>query len=210
MTAGFSLTVPGAWFEIDLHPSSRDASISKLVRERVRDVPELAPHTATISKLFGQFAKSAWDSGAAYCAAMAEPSTDGIVPACVTVSVLPGPPGADSGAPDRLGPLLDPIEAKEAQSPDDTWRDVATADLADGAKAGRVRAVEDVDIEPGHPLRVVSMQTFVPVPNENRVVLVSCASPAWTLAAALLDLFDAITGTLEVFPAGWETGVATP
>lgn len=197
---GFSLRVPESWFEIDLHPASRDSSIAALVRERVRDVPGLAEHRSTITRLFRQFAGSAWDSGAAYCVAMAEPAEDGIVSANVTVSFLRGPLGADSDDPDRIGPLLESFESKEPSSPDDTWTEIITTELADASRAGRVCAVEDVEFEPPHVMRIVSMQTFVPVPHVNRVVLVSCASPAWGLTVALLDLFDAITGTLRLFP----------
>jgi hypothetical protein len=197
---GFSLRAPESWFEIDLHPASRESFIAALVRERVEGVPELAGHRGTITRLFRQFARSAWDSGAAYCAAMAEPAEDGIVPATVTVSILRGPLDADSDDPDRIGPLLEPFAPKQPSSPGDTWTEILTTELADGSRAGRVCAVEDVEIEPPHLIRVVSMQTFVPVPHVNRVVLVSCASPAWGLAVALLDLFDAITGTLRLFP----------
>lgn len=197
---GFSIQVPASWFEIDLHPASRDASIGALVRERVSGVPELAEHRGTITSLFRQFAASAWDSGAAYCAAMAEPAEDGIVSASVTVSVLRGRLDSDSDDPGRLGALLEPFTPKQPSAPDDTWTEVVTTELADGSRAGRVCAVEDVEIEPPHAMRVVTMQTFVPVPHVNRVVLVSCSSPAWGLAVALLDLFDAITGTLQLFP----------
>lgn len=198
---GFSLRVPDSWSEIDLHPASRDAANAALVRERVAGVPELADHRGTVIRLFRQFAREAWQSGAVYCAAMAEPAEGGIVSAVVTMSFLRGPPDADSDDPRQIGRLLEPFETKPPSSPDDTWTEVITTELANGSRAGRVCAVEDVEIEPPHVARVVSMQTFVPVPHVNRVVLVSCASPAWGLAVALLDLFDAITGTLRLFPA---------
>lgn len=197
---GFSIGVPAAWFEIDLHPATRDASVSAMVRRRVADVPALSEHRGVITRLFRQFAKSAWESGAAYCAAMAEPAEDGIVSATITVSVLRGPLDADSDDRDRIGPLLAPFRAKEPASPQDTWTEVITTSLASGSRAGRVCAVEDVEVDPPHRMRMVTMQTFVPVPHQNRVVLVSCSSPASGLAVALLDLFDAITGTLRMFP----------
>ena len=34
--AGFALTVPDSWFEIDLDPATRDDAIRRLVEDRVR------------------------------------------------------------------------------------------------------------------------------------------------------------------------------
>ncbi len=51
--------------------------------------------------------------------------------------------------------------------------------------------------EPG-TLRIVVMQTFVPLPGTDRVLVVTCSSHVLPLTDDLLDLFDAISGTLVV------------
>jgi hypothetical protein len=58
--------------------------------------------------------------------------------------------------------------------------------------------VEDLALPDGSGhIRSVVMQTFVPVPDDRRVMIVSCSSPVVLLAEDLLDLFDAITSTFH-------------
>jgi hypothetical protein len=195
---GFTLRVPPNWFELDVHPATRDESARKLARERTSEVPELREHRAEITKLLREQAASAWDAGAVYCAGMVEPVADGVLPATVTVFMLPGPLGASSDEPDRLTALLPALTPKEATGEDDPWTRVQTLTLEGCGPAARSYGVEDVEPEPGRKLRVAQMQTFIPIPNVNRVLLVSCSSPAYAVAEGLFDLFDALTGTLRL------------
>lgn len=197
---GFSLRVPPNWFELDVHPATRDASARALVRERTAKVPELQPHRVEITRLLREQAASAWDAGAVYCAGMAEPVSDGVLPASVTVFLLPGPLGADSDEPDRITPLLPALTPKDAADDNDTWTRVQTLTIEGCGEAARSYGVEDLEPEPGQAIRVVQMQTFIPIPRVNRVLLVSCSSPAIALAEGLFDLFDAVTGTVR-----WES-----
>jgi hypothetical protein len=207
---GYALNVPGSWFEVDVRPASRAASAADLVNRRITDLPELRERRADIVRLVRNQAAAAWDAGAVYCAVMAEPVADGLLPACVTVSFLPGPADADSGAEDRISPLLSTFRTKTAKHEDDPWTEVATVELQHAGTAARTYGVEDVeDPDAGAPgtggltraVRVVIMQTYVPVPDVNRIAVVTCSSPAVEVAPALLDVFDAITGTFRLYPA---------
>jgi hypothetical protein len=44
------------------------------------------------------------------------------------------------------------------------------------------------------------MQTFVPIPQSEQIVLISCSSPNVVLVDALHDLFDAVTSTFRFVP----------
>lgn len=201
---GYALSVPGSWFEVDVRPATRAASAAELVSRRITDLPELRERRADIVRLIRKQAAAAWDAGAVYCAVMAEPVADGLLPACVTVSFLPGPVDASSDAEDRLSPLVSTLRTKAARHDDDPWTEVGTLDLPHAGAAARswgVEDVEDPDAGPGRSVRVVTMQTYVPVPDVNRVAVVTCSSPAVAVAPALLDVFDAITGTFRLFPA---------
>lgn len=195
---GFSLRVPPNWFELDVHPATREASIRELVRERIAQVPELQERRTEITKLLRDQAAAAWDAGAVYCAGMAEPVLDGVLPATVTVFLLPGPLGARSDEPDRIAALLPMLTPKEPKDEEDTWTRVRVFELEGCGQAVRTHGIEDLEPEPGKPLRVVQMQTFIPIPDVNRVLLVSCSSPATAIAEGLFDLFDALTGTLRL------------
>lgn len=196
---GYAIRVPGSWFEVDVRPATRAASAADLVNARITDLPELRERRADIVKLIRRQAADAWDAGAVYCAVMAEPVADGLLPACVTVSFVAGPADARSDAEDRLGPLLTPLKPRPAKGEDDPWTEVATLELPEAGPAARSYGVEDVEDGHGRAVRVVTMQTFVPLRDVNRVAIVSCASPAVEIAPALLDVFDAITGTFRLF-----------
>jgi hypothetical protein len=199
---GYTVQVPGSWFEVDVRPATRAASAADLVNARLTDLPELRERRADIVRLLRRQAAGAWDAGAVYCAVMAEAVADGMLTACVTVSFVAGPADARSDAENRLGPLIAPLKPKEAKRDDDPWTEVTTLELPHAGPAARAYGVEDVE-DPaegsGRVLRVVTMQTFVPLPDVNRVAIVSCSSPAVEVAPALLDVFDAITGTFRLF-----------
>jgi len=195
---GFSLRVPPNWFELDVHPATRDASARELVRTRIAEVPELQGRRAEITRLLQEQAASAWEAGAVYCAAMAEAVLDGVLPASVTVFLLPGPLNARSDEPDRISALLPMLQEKIAKDENDSWTRLQNLELEGCGPAVRTYGVEDVEPEPGKKFRVVQMQTFVPVPRVNRVILVSCSSPAVAVAEGLFELFDALTGTLRL------------
>ncbi len=195
---GFSLTVPASWFELDLRPQTRDAGIRALVQDRLREQPELAEHRTTVTTLLRRQARQAWDAGAVYCACMVEPTQDGPITGAVTVSLVEGPAGAGTG-PDRLPALIDRLQVKEAAGPDDTWTRVEVVSVEGAGRCARTAGVEDVDLPDGAGwVRTVLMQTFVPLPGDRRVLLLTCSSPVLPLADVLLDLFDAVSSTLRL------------
>ncbi|MEU3463148.1 hypothetical protein ABZ721_24800 [Streptomyces sp. NPDC006733] len=198
---GYTLRVPGSWFEVDVRPATRAASAADLVNSRLTDLPELRERRSDIVRLLRNQAAAAWNAGAVYCAVMAETVADGLLPACVTVSFVAGPVDASSDAEDRLSPLLAPLTARTAKAEGDPWTELSTVDLPEAGPAARSQGIEDIEDESGRPLRVVSMQTFVPLRDVNRVAVVSCSSPAVEVAPALLDVFDAVTSTFRLFRA---------
>lgn len=200
---GFSVAVPPSWFELDLAPATRDASLAALVEQRVRDVPDLREHRSTVARLLRQQAQQAWDAGARFCACMVEPTDDGPITASATVSVVAGPLGLAPGDQAYLDALLAPLAVKLPGGEDDTWRSVSTVELPGGLTGARTCGVEDVDLpQDAGWVRVVQLLQLVPVPGVNRVVLLSCSSPVLPLADELLDLFAAVADTLRVVRTG--------
>lgn len=80
------------------------------------------------------------------------------------------------------------------------WREVRVLDLPAG-RAVRVRGVMTANSSDGRVLPIVSMQTLIPIPGDEGVLNVVLTSPQAALTEPLLDLFDAISGTLT-----WEDG----
>ncbi len=199
---GFSLTVPTSWFEVDVRPGRRDAGIRALVEARVREQPELWEQRTGIIRLLREQARRAFEAGAVYCACMVEPTDEGPITASVTVSLVAGPLTASSDDPDRVTPLLERLRPVEPSSPDDVWSRPGVTEIDGVGTCARSCGVEDLQLpdEAGW-IRSVVMQTFVPVPDDRRVLLVTCSSPVLPLADELLDLFDAVTSTLRLVGA---------
>ncbi|MFG2312358.1 hypothetical protein ACGFS9_27370 [Streptomyces sp. NPDC048566] len=200
ISTGFSLAVPDSWWEFDIRPEGRDATIRALVDERVREVPDLAPHRSDLATLLRGMAKDAHDSGAVYMGCMAE-NLDGVpLSATITVSVV----GADGkqGATLSTDPrdIAGGLRTITPRREGDAWRTVTIVDLPDVGLAARTFGVEDVPVAQGdtRTLRMVLTQTYIPVPGTaDRIVLVSGASPVLDLAEAFHDIFDAVTGTFR-------------
>ncbi|MFJ4283060.1 hypothetical protein [Streptomyces massasporeus] len=196
----FSLAVPESWWEFDIRPEGREATVRALVDERVRQTPELAPYRADVTGMLRKMAKDAHDSGALYMGCMAE-NFDGIpLSATVTVSVL--------GAKNNQGVALntDPRAIAESlrtitpRREGDAWRTVTTVEIPEVGPAARTYGVEDVPVAEGdtRTLRMVLTQTYVPVPGTtDQVALISGASPVLDLADAFHDIFDAVTSTFR-------------
>ncbi|RZE12617.1 hypothetical protein [Streptomyces albidoflavus] len=196
----FSLAVPDSWWEFDVRPQGRDATVRTMVDERVRETPELAPYRNDLTAMLRRMAKDAHDSGALYLGCMAENFDSVPLSATVTVSVV--------GARNQEGAALstDPRVIAESlrtitpRREGDAWRKVTTVDIPGVGPAARTYGVEDVPVAQGdnRTLRMVLTQTYIPVPGTtDQVILVSGASPVLDLAEAFHDIFDAVTGTFR-------------
>ncbi|WP_239311066.1 MULTISPECIES: hypothetical protein [unclassified Frankia] len=205
----FSIAVPDSWFEVDLNPVTRRASIDALVRARTRAVPELAENRSAISRMLRNAASDAAAGGALFCGVMAEPVEGTILSASVTVSLLPAPEGGwtDGDQTNGVAPdaILATLSEKVARSLDDTWTMVTLVDLPRVGRAVRAYGVEDITLpDRAGWIRTTAMQTFVPLPRSDTVVLIACSSPNVVLVDALHDLFDALTATFQFGPSNVE------
>lgn len=198
--AGFSIRVPESWFELDVRPATRDGNITLLVEQRVREVPELWEHRGELVRLLRRQARDAWESGAVYCACFALVLDDSVVPGSITVSVIPPPPaGAGADA------IAEQLPTRDAAEDGDRWMSRSMVDLEGIGRVPRSQGVTDVRLPDGSGwIRMIVMQTFIPL-DSQRLILVGAASPAIDLAEPLLELFDAVTGTLVLVPASSPT-----
>jgi hypothetical protein len=196
---GFTITVPDSWFELDLLPATRDANINSLVYEQVRGPDELVAVRPQIVSLLRDFAEYAWESGATYCACFVTPTTEGPITGSVTVSVIDAPAGASDAPPiDRALTHLQQVPVPRTAG---TSRCVTTATIEGLGLVARTYGIEDVTLPNGSVVTSVTMQTFVPLPPSNRLLLVSASSPVLWLEEELLELFDAVANTVRLIHA---------
>ncbi|MFF4539168.1 hypothetical protein [Streptomyces aureus] len=199
---GFRIKVPESWWEFDVRPESRDDSIRRMVNERIRRRPELAPYRDTYVGFLRRAAADAWNSGALYCGCMAESfGGDTPITGSVTVSIVGGRTRA--GAPLSTDPqvMAGQLAVREAKKEGDAWRKVTTVEIPGVGPAARTYGIEDIPVPDdglGRTIRAVLMQTFIPVPGqEGKVALVAGSSQVLDLADSFFDVFDAVTSTFR-------------
>ncbi|MEU8348518.1 MULTISPECIES: hypothetical protein [unclassified Streptomyces] len=202
---GFRISVPDTWWEFDVRPESRDDSIRRMVSERIRARPEMAGHRDVLTSFLRKSARDAYDSGAVYCGCMAESfGGDTPITASVTVSLVGARTVEGTILPTDPAAIVSQLKERTAKREGDTWRKVSTVEIPEVGLAARTHGIEDIEI-PGDGLkrsvRVVLMQTFIPVPDdehgEGRVALVAGSSQVLDLADSFFDVFDAVTSTFR-------------
>lgn len=204
---GFRLAVPPGWHELPLDPAHRTSGLQALLAQ-VRDVPELREHRVAVAKLLTEQVRRAWTSGASYAASMVEPTEDGPITASVVVQVVPGPLGVPKAQ--LLGALADPLPPVPHTGEGAPWRETTTVHVptTSGGSVEAVRSVgvDDVDLPDERPgqgnavlgtVRLVLLQVLAPLLH-GRVLVLTCSSPVLPLEEVLLDLFEAVAGTLEL------------
>ena len=186
---GYVVRVPDSWYEIDVHPATRDDAIRVLVEDRVRGNDDLWRERRSIITFLRQQAAAAWEAGATYCASFATPTDDGPVTGSVVISLVRAPAGSseEDDLTEHLASLFTPVPKGSHEY--DPWTSVGTIDLPGIGPCARSFGVADVELDGGF-IRNVFMQTAVPVPGFNKVFLISASSPVVPLAQPLLDLVD--------------------
>lgn len=212
---GFTITVPMSWWEFDVHPATREASIRRLMGQRVRENPALAEHRGAITKFLNRAARQAYDSGAVYVGCMAQ--NFGAIPltATVTVSAIGARTPDGELLPTDPAAIMAGLRELPARREGGPWRKVTAVEIPDVGPAARTYGIEDIEDTGGNrALRTVLTQTFIPFPDQpDRVALVSCSSGVLDLADSFFDIFDAVTSTFRFTPAidqpGEDAGTGT-
>jgi hypothetical protein len=188
----FTLRVPPSWFEFDVWRATRTGDLARLVDDRIAADPRLRPWRAALLKALREAAEQAERQGAVLCAAMTDPvAAEGVLAAVLTVFYTTGSPHPGGNAVEAIAAQ---IPATAGDGDESTWRRVEIVDIPAGA-AVRVRGVDVVQLG-DHRQRCVVMQTLVPVPHGRGVLNLVLASPQTELTDPMLDLFEAISGTL--------------
>ncbi len=196
MTDGFSLSVPDSWFELDVSRATRDRNITLLVESPVREQPELWEHRAALIRVLRRQARDAADAGAVYCACFVMVLEESVIPGAITVSVIPPPPAGST-----VDAIAEQLPSRESNEEGGTWMSRSVVSIDGIGRVPRSQGVVDVDLPDGSgSIRSLVMHTFVPLGSEQ-LLLVAAASPAIDLAEPLLELFDAVTGTLRLVSA---------
>ena len=182
---GYRLVLPEGWWAIDLDAARAEANVSALVEHQWRGVDD-APHLKAEARasLLRQAQDAARAGGLQLYLSV---GTVGGIPLSASLLVSSVP----LGSPDELTDL-----AEEARG---QGRTVTQADLAPGAALRSLWRQPPRDDDPSG-LVTTCLDVHVAVPYAPRVLLLQFRTPVEPLAEVLVEVFDAITGTLRWAP----------
>lgn len=198
----YRLLLPDGWFRVDIDPESRERSVDALVGRRFAGVDN-APHLKRQlrDRLLAQ-ATSAYQDGGIELYLSLQQAGSLTIPASLLITLLR--PTARTTLPDAA----ELARHLSAGRPGET----TVTELAAGT-AVRVRrktgqpntpAPAEAAGSPDEVLPSVTLDYQLPVPRSEAHLLLTFSTPLLQIADAMVDLFDAIAGSLT-----WVDGDAT-
>ncbi|GAB3206731.1 hypothetical protein ACQEU5_10020 [Marinactinospora thermotolerans] len=188
---GFELRVPEGWTEFDLTGETLAERRAELTRQ-LAGRPEALEAVDDLFAQFRQLSRAATETGLVFAAGAFEKYEDGLFMANVAVFSFNPPPGEDVD----LIRMVEEIHPAAGQRAEHTWLKTTTVQIPGAGVCGRIFGVAEHEMVPGVPTFQVVTHTAVNVPGMRKKLLISCASPNIDQVDPLLDLFDAITGTI--------------
>ncbi|KAF3469726.1 hypothetical protein GL259_22630 [Streptomyces sp. Tu 3180] len=198
--ADYELLLPEGWFRVHIDPESRERSVDALLDRRFAGLDN-APHIKRRLRddLLAQATAAFRDGGIELYLSFqqAGPLT---VPASLLVTLLHPAPGRSLPSPQDIS---DRLAA-------DTAADVSVVELAAGTAVRTRRSTGQPDASapagtPGSPddaLPSVTLDYQVPVPGTEAQLLLTFSTPLVQIADAMVELFDAVAGSLKWMDGG--------
>ncbi|HEY8728216.1 MAG TPA: hypothetical protein VIL94_01450 [Acidothermaceae bacterium] len=191
------LLTPGDWTELDLHPSTRRASVRRAVRSAARHDPGLAGDGVRLMGLLDEISRRACEAGAFYCASLVlGEASSGVVVATAVMQVSGGSASGRAGgdySSARVGGAFSSAElcaglaSVISADPDWSGADVGVVALPFVGPAVRI-CVTAVG---------VFVQYIVPVSHGGELLL-SMSCPCAPYVATMTELFDAMAASLTI------------
>ncbi|MGW7277531.1 hypothetical protein ACWGIV_04330 [Streptomyces sp. NPDC054844] len=183
----YVLTLPEGWFRIPLDPEELDASVDALVERQFKGVDDAPQLKRQVRRDLVKRARKTFRNGGIEFYLSLEMGGPVPVPASLVVSLVP--PGQNALGSRELavslaasGPLGQEVSILERP----------TGDII----RTRVRSEPEPDDPTGNTLPVTSAGYYVSVPRSSAILLLSFSTPLDPIADAMVELFDAIAGSL--------------
>lgn len=194
------LRVPPNWVQFDIQRAVRTGELTRIVDDHLKKLPALKPHRRDILKALRRLADEAESAGAVLCAAAVdEAADDGALLATLAAFITDGMPEPALNTVPAIAAQITATPRVDGADPgcEPDWREVRIVDLPAG-QAVRIRSLTTLHSDTAERgVRIVSMETLLPLPGSDRILNVVLTSPQPQLTDELLDLFDLITETLS-------------
>lgn len=190
--ADYRLLLPDGWFRLSIEPERRERSVDALLARQFEGTDN-APHIKRqMRDALVEQAAAAYEDGGIELYISLQQAGPLTIPASLLVTLLP--------------PLQDSLSIGEvAGRLSDGQADVSVVELPSGT-AVRVRRATGQPDQPapaGAPgstdqvLPSVTVDYQVPVPGTDQSLLLTFSTPLVQIAEAMVELFDAVAGSLQ-------------
>jgi len=187
--ADYQLLLPEGWFRLDIDPERRERSVDALVERQFRGVDNAPQIKRQLRQEMLAQATTAFEQGGIELYLSLQQAGPFTIPASLLIGLGLPPHG---GRLPSLHALADELAADTRGK-----REVTVVELPAG-EALRVR--EESTPSPGaedHFLPSVSLDFQVSVPHAQALLLLTFSTPLIQIADAMVELFDAVAGSLS-------------
>lgn len=186
------VATPANWFDLDLEPTTSEASIERLVRLRAGDGPEQAEARRQLADLLRRATTDAAAQGAVFASLLSDVIEGRPLAASLVVSVTPAPEEGDG----NLQVLVERL--RRSTGSEGGMARVEVVDLPAGAAVRlRRQMLAEADGAGAEGAVVETVQYFVPVPATASLLVLTFSTPNLPLAEAFVELFDTMAQTLH-------------
>ncbi|ELP64241.1 hypothetical protein STRTUCAR8_04620 [Streptomyces turgidiscabies Car8] len=195
--ADYQLLLPEGWFRVHIEPERREQSVDALVERQFKGIDNAPQIKAQLrQELIGQATK-AFDEGGIELYLSLQQAGPFTVPASLLIALGLPPQG-------RRLPALDEIAGGLAAEGNDS-REVSVVELPAGPalrvreefNPARDRPPVGAEKEAEYALPSVTLDYQVQVPRAEAILLLTFSTPLVQIADAMVDLFDAVAGSLS-------------
>lgn len=186
---GFALSPAPVWRLTD----PEDPDPARLVTAWTNDVPPFAVHGADLAASLQGACRAGAERGAARIGVLAGLVRDRLITGLIDFIVVESPAAPRVG--DDLG-----RQVRELYGPAVELADVAEFELGDGARAIRIRMLDDVTVSrdtPGELIVIDQVRYFVPAAGTDIVAIVEFVTAELDVSDALIEQADLLMATFR-------------
>ncbi|MGW0866151.1 hypothetical protein [Streptomyces sp. NPDC002611] len=204
--AGYTLRFPDSWWQLDLDPSTRDASIRRRIESQVKKAPRLSrEQVEELIRSTRRTAREAHARGALRASGMLRILKAGSGPLVLSATTVVLRISVPEGQSEDLADLVVAAGVQLGDQAEGTGLppgEVELVELPHVGAAGRITRIEDVDHQ-GTPVPTAVRHTLIPVPNSRDYLVLASSTPNVDLADQFYEVFDAIAESFRFEdPAG--------
>ncbi|MER6844658.1 hypothetical protein [Streptomyces platensis] len=211
--AGYTLRFPDSWWQLDLDPNTRDASIRRRIEDQVKLAPQLSREQVDgLIRSTRRTAREAHAQGALRASGMLRILRAGSGPLVLSATMVVLRISVPEEQSEDLADLVVAAAMQlgtEAEGSGLPPGEVELVELPGVGAAGRITRIEEVDYQ-GTRVPTAVRHTLIPVPNSRDYLVLAGSTPNVDLAEQFYEVFDAIAESFRFDDPAGTSGAADP